>query len=77
MSERKITPKELQGFVEHFSNRISEIDSLATAVLKAHFVVAEFLDQTLDEIAESPKCLERNPTFARKAIWLRSCASKR
>jgi hypothetical protein len=42
MSEEKITPEQLKEFVERFSHQISEIDPLATAVLKAHFVVEEF-----------------------------------
>jgi len=71
-----MSEEEVAKFLAGFSRRISEIDRLATAVLKAHFLVEEFLDRALAAAAKSPKHLEleRNPRFAQKMKWLRAFA---
>jgi hypothetical protein len=60
--------KQIEQLVADIDKRISEIDSLATAVLKSHFLLEEQIDAVLEAVAKSPQYLDlrRNPTFAQR-----------
>ena len=61
--------------LEEFDKRISEIDQFATMVLKAHFLIEEQLDATLEAAAKGPKYLDlERATFAQKVKWVRAFA---
>jgi hypothetical protein len=71
----KLESKEgIAKLLEDFHKQISEIDRLATAVLKAHFLVEEQIDSVLEVVAKNPEHLglERNPRFTQKVNWIRS-----
>jgi hypothetical protein len=72
MTERKVTKEQITEFLDRFSDRISKIDDLATAVLKSHFEVEEQLNETLALLAKSPKHLEGKPSFFQKLRWVRA-----
>jgi|SRR5271165_6921276 len=74
MSEEIFKIGDLKPLVDEFDKQISEIDQLATAVLKTHFLIEEFIDLILEEVARNPQHLELERPFIQKVKWIRAFA---
>jgi hypothetical protein len=73
MNVSELTSKDIQKLVLEFYIRVSEIDTLATLVLKSHFLIEEEIDAVLAPVAKSPKYLKLGsyPTFDQKVKCIR------